>query len=257
MRPDFDTLICEEPRRGGSRAFRDVRRYNNREHNFGGELPKMESHKRAYERSSLKSFGDHVQPLRRFLEKQVGRPWNLVRSEIVATGLKKDSTTHIHVWQHIRGWVEEKVDIENGRVYPRAWYRRGHRPPLRPGDLYVHPVDGLLKMVREPKRKRKAVTEPVRQMTVREYLDAGYVYIHQQRARASDGNRVVLGYEGSYYVFTYTHNENVVSLVVGDVPVGIQRYFSRVPVITSWESIRPCDVNERVRGLKRSRVPKK
>ena len=62
-----------------------------------------------------KDFSDVLGPLRRYLHKQVGRPWNKIWSEITQT-LDSRSLTGLHIFDHIRWEVEQKAWIgEDGR----------------------------------------------------------------------------------------------------------------------------------------------
>src|SRR5690242_7166676 len=75
MRPDMHKVIVERPRFGGSWARK-------------GRLPRDLESLKAKEGMRLryqerwKEFNDHLGPLRRYLRKQVGRPWNKVYSEL-------------------------------------------------------------------------------------------------------------------------------------------------------------------------------
>src|SRR5580700_1309139 len=92
-----------------------------------------------------KDLNENLAPLRRYLEKQAGRPWDKVYSEICKT-IDTRSAIGLHVLQHINDFVATNVFIENGVVYRRS-YR--HIWPVR--DLYVHPTTGLLRRVKKRK----------------------------------------------------------------------------------------------------------
>jgi hypothetical protein len=55
--------------------------------------------------SNWKEFSDLLGPLRRYLRKQVGRPWDKLWSEITQT-LDSRSLTGQHIFDHIRWEVE-------------------------------------------------------------------------------------------------------------------------------------------------------
>src|SRR5713101_6420275 len=132
MREDMPKVIVERPRRGGGRAR------SGRARPFE-DLPGKEGMGRRYVLSGdWKELNENLAPLRRFLERQVGRPWDKVYSEI-AERLRVDSTVQQHVRDHLRDFVATR---------PRrgicAWSTRGggslwHQP------LYVDPRDGILK----------------------------------------------------------------------------------------------------------------
>lgn len=79
MRTDMPRVITERPRIFHTSSYRDVRRAK---FNHGRELEDLPSHegmRRPFRRRGIaKQFSDHLAPLRRFLNKQVGRPWAAV-----------------------------------------------------------------------------------------------------------------------------------------------------------------------------------
>jgi hypothetical protein len=123
MREDMFKVIVERPRLGGgnrrkgrSRPFED--------------LPSKIGMRRFHEeRSEHKWLNENLAPLRRYLEQQVGRPWNQVYSEICA----RLSVRHV-VQQHVREHLTDFVEVVPAVIQTR-W-----RPVL-----YVDPKDGLLK----------------------------------------------------------------------------------------------------------------
>jgi len=84
-----------------------------------------------------KVLNENLKPLRRFLEKQVGRPWNKVYAEI-STHLRPTSA----VQQHVRDHVHDFVAVKPRRLANQLRQRRGsdlwHQP------FYVHFRTGLL-----------------------------------------------------------------------------------------------------------------
>jgi hypothetical protein len=116
-------------------------------------------------------LNENLNPLRRYLESQVGRPWDKVYSEIAAR-LRADNT----VQQHVRDHLEDFVAIRP---------RRGVFPSFRWGDglwyeaLYVDPRDGILKRtdrlpevkarrLQERKRRKRSIVERVELSPTRE-----------------------------------------------------------------------------------------
>src|SRR5271165_5191662 len=102
MRDDMARVIVERPRipdykdrrKGRSRALEDQ--------------PGHESMRRPH---LLKGEGKHLnenlRPLRRYLERQVGRPWDKVYAEI-ARRLRADNTVQQHVRHHLADFVAVK-----------------------------------------------------------------------------------------------------------------------------------------------------
>ena len=101
-----------------------------------------------------KGFGENLAPLRRFLERRVGRPWDEVYSEIRAR-LGPKSTVHVHVLVHLGQMVEKRPVLIDGRPHhPHA--SRGRYWPLgraRRSCLYVCPETGTLARYR-PRGRR-------------------------------------------------------------------------------------------------------
>src|SRR5215216_3089894 len=136
MREDMSRVIVDRPRRGGDRTRKGRARPLD-------DLPKHEGMQRPHMRSGeWKTLNENLNP-RRYLERQVGRPWNNVYSEI-AQHLRTDSTVQQHVRDHLHDFVAVKPRRLNGTVYLIAsgkehYDRLWHQP------LYVDRKDGLLK----------------------------------------------------------------------------------------------------------------
>jgi len=149
MREDMAHVIVERPR------IIDGRPRKGRIRTLE-EYPKQLGMRRSQrERGGYKALNENLAPLRRFLERQVGRPWDKVFSEI-AERLRADSTVQQHVRDHLKDFVATRP-----RKGVSTWYRRGddaqwHQP------LYVDPRDGILKRTdRLPEaRKRRDARKP-------------------------------------------------------------------------------------------------
>ena len=147
MRLDMSHVIVDRPRRGGGRT----RRGRALAHD---DLPSHEGIRRPH-CDDRKSFNEHLNPLKRFLHSQVGRPWDAVYSEICAN-LRPDSTVH----QHVRDHVDDFVARKPGRPAQYRRFFRDDRPWREP--LYVDPTDGILKRTEdlpEVKAARRAARE--------------------------------------------------------------------------------------------------
>jgi len=154
MREDMDKVIVERPRRGGGvqgdgRAFR-----NSRER--GSHL----GMKRGYDHP--KWLNENLAPLKRWLHKQVHRPWDKVYAEL-CSGIDRRSTVQAHIFQHIDDFVVRQAEFHEGEVWvpPRRWGNR-LRVPLSGApdvELFVHPVTGILlpnRRLREARATQKA-----------------------------------------------------------------------------------------------------
>ena len=164
MREDMSKVVIERPRRGhsllSSKTGLRIHRYDpEKEYD---DLPKRVSgsrskHIRARE---IKYFSDLLGPLRRFLRKNVGRPWDQVYSEMKKQ-LDDRKVTGRHIFEHVDDEVETRPLIgDNGELY-RMRYGNETVPIY---GLYVDPRTGLLCWSdRKPwwrdRRKSKAARE--------------------------------------------------------------------------------------------------
>lgn len=141
MRADMFKVIVERPRRGVG-YFRTLPNdYRAAKHfklddeldvvdEFWGTQP-MRNRKIGWERKEL---NENLNPLYRFLKKQVGRPWNEVYSEI-SENLDTGSTVKQHVRDHLKDFVALKtyVDADGDR-----WLLGRYGPsPVHYKELFV------------------------------------------------------------------------------------------------------------------------
>ncbi len=144
MRNDMAKVVTEKPRRGhGNSSMKTARRLSKGDFDADDHGPMRHAVSRNRQYADPKTFSDLLGPLRRYLRKQVGRPWNAVYSDLSAA-LDKRSLTGLHIWDHIRQEVEQRCELgAGGRVlcYQAAARYRGGEPVW---GLYVHPMNGLL-----------------------------------------------------------------------------------------------------------------
>ncbi|WP_299393988.1 hypothetical protein [Pelagibius sp.] len=151
MREDMHKVIVERPRSG-----RWAKRCRNR---FAGhdDLPtKIGARRHARLTHTHSRFSsDHLQPLRRYLAKQVDRPWAKVYSDICAN-LHPRHTVKQHVLEHLEQFVAHRLGVgRDGELLdqfgnPHTWTQ----------DLYVDPNDGILKDSAKYWRKRGIDPKP-------------------------------------------------------------------------------------------------
>lgn len=67
-------------------------------------------------KGGTKYFNDNLEPLVRYLEAHVGQHWDKVYSKLCKQ-LDKKSVSGLHVFQHLKHFVCEKVWIEDKKVY--------------------------------------------------------------------------------------------------------------------------------------------
>jgi hypothetical protein len=141
MRKDMAKVVTEAPRRGHANPSRKWgRRLTRNEYGLDDHGPTRAPMARHRQYGwNTKEFSDVLGPLRRYLRKQVGRPWDTVWSEISQT-LDSRSLTGQHILDHIRWEVEQETWIgQNGRVYRKTRYG----PIELVSGLYVHPITGI------------------------------------------------------------------------------------------------------------------
>jgi hypothetical protein len=142
MREDMFKVIVERPRhRWGDTKHVRCRLAGD------GDLPTKIGVRRyiAVTGQKSKSLNENLKPLKRYLAKQVGRPWDKVYSEISAT-LAPGNVVKEHVRLHLDDFVACRIAV--GR--DGEWFNGGTRraPASRPAwyqPFYVDPDDGILK----------------------------------------------------------------------------------------------------------------
>lgn len=164
MRKDFKKVLCEEPRRKGwgsnGKSLNKLKGSNKRfQNDTKGEyedwtLPQKET-MFGKRRRGTKEFGEHLQPLVRFLRSSVGRKWDVVFSEI-RQNCPNDNAVNAHVYQHLWGYVERHAQFVDGKAYyVRHWSRYGLSPIEDSGrdNTFFIDQDGILR--RAPRRVYK------------------------------------------------------------------------------------------------------
>jgi len=98
---------------------------------------------------SKRHFNEHLSPLRRYLRKHVGRPWNKVHSEICAH-INPSNVVQNHILTHLYQYVERHVVEVNGKIESR------NGTPISYWSLfYVCPRTGLLRLTYRPANWRE------------------------------------------------------------------------------------------------------
>lgn len=133
MRTDMFKVIVERPR-----GYKGTdTRANRRRDDFEG--PQFLGMRAGY---GYRALNENLRPLQRYLRSQVGRPWNVVHSEIART-IDRRNTVQQHVYQHIENFVATKVAWQDGRLVDLGAY--GGIDELRQ-ELYVDPRTGLIRL---------------------------------------------------------------------------------------------------------------
>jgi len=155
VRADMAKVIVERPRKKGC-AWHKPKGYQRQLRRYGADGPPCREGIKACWQGRTKYLNEHLGPLRRYLDKQVGRPWNKVFSEICAH-IDRSSAVQDHVRDHVEDYVTTHVILiegvlcngEGGRYYGMPLHQFRSRP------WYVCPRTGLLRRVKIASRKRK------------------------------------------------------------------------------------------------------
>jgi hypothetical protein len=152
MRSDMAKVIVERPRRGSGAATK--RKGYERELTKAGadNLPRREGMKRRG--GGTKEFNEHLGPLRRYLQANVGRPWNKVYAEICAN-IDRGNVVQKHILTHVFDYVATHVVLLEG--VPCHGDGRWYGQPIQWGwtAFYVCPRSGLLRQLPRRSRKRR------------------------------------------------------------------------------------------------------
>jgi len=112
----------------------------------GNSPPSREGMKRRHNRT--KAFNEHLGPLRRFLDANVGRPWDKVYSEICKY-VDRGNVVQKHILTHLFDYVVTNVILIDGKPCRGKAYARQYGEPLRVvhyrNQWYVCPTSGLLR----------------------------------------------------------------------------------------------------------------
>jgi hypothetical protein len=150
MRDDMAQVIVERPRLPDNKSRKGRTRPLD-------ELPSHESMRRPHQiRGEGKTLNENLRPLRRYLERQVGRPWDKIYAEIAAN-LRVDNTVQQHVRDHLRDFVAVQPRYQN-----QGWRSAVRGNTLWWQPLYVDPLTGLLcrtDRLPEEKARRKREVE--------------------------------------------------------------------------------------------------
>jgi len=144
MRSDMFKVIVERPRWASRHAPAvKLKKDRNADRKFVG-------HKRhAWEEAAYtKCLNENLAPLKRFLQKQRGRRWDDVYSEI-CQHLDTGSTVKMHVREHVDDFIMVRISTDRDGV----WLGQGRWGSPWPvsrwwPDLYVDPNDGIIKETR-------------------------------------------------------------------------------------------------------------
>lgn len=150
MREDMGKVLVERPRlgrwRGASRPGKGYAKRLKKCLDAGDSPPAREGMKASHGRG--KHFNEHLGPLRRFLDANVGRPWDKVYSEI-CKHVDRGNVVQKHVLTHLFDYVVVHTVLIDGQPCRGEAYARQYGEPLRTShsrhQWYVCPKSGLLR----------------------------------------------------------------------------------------------------------------
>jgi hypothetical protein len=238
MKPNFDKILVERERIGHSMKYRDIRRKNNRKDYE--DMPYREGMQSVHKKvgRDWKYLNENLSPLRRYLEKQVGRSWNTVYSEIRKMIGKNPNAVKGHILQHLFGWggVYLHTETYQGKRYQKNGAYYSGSLELSDGELFVDEQGIVRKYKRKGKKKTYAqIKEELWMQTARNLPDGNqahkingvwfYVtlspiedkHIYTQTYKTTYGNRTyqvvlvndVFGTRGEVANFTSKYGKNV------------------------------------------------
>lgn len=152
MRDDMFKVIVERPRLIHGNWLGGGREPGFRQRMARDDVPAKVGMRASHD--NRKWLNENLTPLRRFLEQQVGRPWDKVHAELLR-GIDQRNTVQQHILKHIDNFVhldaraEPRIDAKGRqrgiRFMVRDW--RGHAQPVEESwrPLFVDPRTGLLR----------------------------------------------------------------------------------------------------------------
>jgi hypothetical protein len=189
MRKDMSKVIVERPRTGRAVAGTRPGRMRALVDDDGDPIRAKGAKEPKGRAPKTKRLNENLNPLKRYLASNVGRPWNKVYSEI-SEHLKPASTVQQHVRDHIEDFVAVKTRMKAGKVVVTSARFGGERPLERDQSrFYVHPRTGLLRK-NEHRISRTALARELRE-TKQAALDA--------RMRVIDAKTQVHLFDGAWW----------------------------------------------------------
>ena len=166
MRADMGKVLVERPRiTGWGFSPGPAKGYRKRLQkclDSGESPPVREGIKRRYGHAT-KHFNEHLGPLRRFLDSNIGRQWNKVYAEI-CKHVDRNNVVQKHILTHLFEYVVVNTVLIDGEPCRGEAYGRSYGQPLRKSDRYhqwyVCPKSGLLRKSKYIPHKCKKLEPP-------------------------------------------------------------------------------------------------
>lgn len=148
MRSDMTRLLVHRGKCGKRWALRPPRRKDRRDYD---NMPKRSRMKHGY---NEKFFDEYLTPLKRFLQRRVGLPWNDVYSEI-RQNLRVQTAVHLHVLQHLEDMVVLRAWWEDGLLFGIGTYGQPGRVRWSRWCAYYVDGGGTLREIPAGRRARR------------------------------------------------------------------------------------------------------
>ena len=179
MRDDMAKKLVETHRSTPRITYKNKRRLGKQKIVEGryDHLPQKQGMKKPYG-YDLKEFGEFFPPLIGYLQKNVGRPWDKVFSDL-AKSLNGGGAVINHVYVHLRQFVERNPKWIGGWPHGAELRFEGEHSPLRKGDLFVD-RHGILRELKKnkPRPKGKKVDKRVDISDLEQYRRVNGVWFH-------------------------------------------------------------------------------
>lgn len=95
-------------------------------------------------------------PVKRWLHKQVGRPFDLIEGELKS--IKLSAYPYHDLWEAVKYWIERNPQIVDGKLYNAHSYQWAGLTPV--SGLYVDPRSGLLCLAPERRYRWNPKVDP-------------------------------------------------------------------------------------------------
>ncbi len=173
MRSDMGKVITERERaRSWLPSSKDGKavRWDGHDGNYDNQPKRAKISAHGQYGWETKEFTDVLGPLKGYIQKNVGRPWNKVYSEMCKF-LDKGKLTHAHVFTHVYQWVGRNVILCEDGAYREPHEMQSWRSSYAP-DFYVHPKTGILRKNKRVKEsKQEAVERRKKEARERDQID--------------------------------------------------------------------------------------
>lgn len=162
MRRDMAKVLVERPRFGSSLPSKKKGYRRSIQKMAVEELPRREPMPGRW-RGRQRELNEHLGPLRKFLRKNIGRPWNKIHQEL-CEHISFNNAVQKHVLVHLGEYVAFHVECVQGVLMCADG---GRHWALSVDQLYVCPKTGVLKSVQPARRRGRRSRRPRWQVAVR------------------------------------------------------------------------------------------